>query len=252
LICILIYLVLFVCFVVHLKCTFRLIEGSLAAAYATILQDCEPLNDVQLYLPPDYYEYSEWPLVVYLHGAGSRGQDLELVRRECLAGQILQGKPFDFLLLASQCPDHSAWSPELVVGLIEQITSSFSIDRDRVYLTGLSMGGLGTWATAIHDPARFAAIAPLCGGGNPEQAEQLKNMPVWAFHGDKDTVVPFRATQAMVEAVRKCGGQVAFTAYPGAGHGISEMTYQNTQFFEWLLAQRRRPVVTANQSKQGP
>ena len=200
--------------------------------------------DYLLYLPPDYTARSKWPLVVYLHGAGSRGHDLELVRREWLPGQIVQGKQFNFILLSPQCPANSGWSPELIVGLIEHISSSLSVDRDRVYLTGYSMGGNGTWATASYDPGRFAAIAPLCGGGDVEQAERLKNMPIWAFHGDKDNVVPLEASQRMVDAVRKCGGHVKFTVYPGAGHGISEMTYQNKQFFEWLLAQRRSPTET--------
>lgn len=196
--------------------------------------------DYLLYLPAEYEKTSKWPLVVYLHGSGSRGQDLNLVRREWLPGQIEQGKQFHFILLSPQCPANSGWSPELIVGLTEHISKSFAVDRGRVYLTGYSMGGNGTWATAIHDPDRFAAIAPLCGGGNPQQAERLKNTTIWAFHGDKDNVVPLQATQIMVDAVRKFGGQAKFTVYPGVGHGISRIVYYDEQFFEWLLAQRRR------------
>lgn len=195
--------------------------------------------DYLLYLPQEYEEGSTWPLVVYLHGAGSRGHDPELLRREWLPGQIVQGKQFNFILLSPQCPANSGWSPKLVVGLIEHISSSLSVDRKRVYLTGYSMGGYGTWATASYDPGRFAAIAPLCGGGDVEQAERLKNIPIWAFHGDKDNVVPLEASQAMVDAVMKCGGQVKFTEFLGAGHDIAAMTYQNQEFCKWLLAQRR-------------
>lgn len=192
-----------------------------------------------LYLPLDYTSQKKWPLVVYLHGAGSRGRDLELVRHEWLPDQITQSKQFDFILASPQCPPNSRWSPEMVASLAEHISNSLSVDRDRVYLTGYSLGGSGTWAAAAYDPERFAAIAPLCGGGNLEQAEQLKNIPIWAFHGDKDDVVLIRWHQEMVDAVKDCGGHVKFTVYPGVGHGIAEMTYQNEHFFEWLLAQRR-------------
>jgi predicted peptidase len=192
-----------------------------------------------LYLPPDYTTHSKWPLVVYLHGAGSRGHDLELVRREWLPRQIAQGKQFDFILLSPQCPAKSGWFPKAIVELTEHISSSLSVDRDRVYLTGYSMGGNGTWATGVYDPGRFAAIAPLCGGSNAELAERLANTPIWAFHGAEDQVVPLDASKTMVDAVKKCGGQVKFTVYPGVGHGISEMTYQNKEFFVWLLDQRR-------------
>lgn len=208
-----------------------------------------PVNYL-LYLPPDYTSQKKWPLVVYLHGAGSRGSDLELVRREWPPDQIVQGKHFPFILLSPQCPANSGWSPGLVSGLAEQVSSSLSVDRDRVYLTGYSMGGYGTWATASHDPGRFAAIAPLCGRGVRGQARRLKNTPIWAFHGDKDDVIPLSATQDMVDAVRNCGGHVKFTVYPGVGHGIAGMTYENEQFFEWLLAQRRGQVIEPTPSAQ--
>jgi predicted peptidase len=197
-----------------------------------------PINYL-LYVPSEYAETSKWPLVVYLHGAGSQGHDLNLVRREGLPGLIGQGTKFRFILLSPQHPRGSWWIPELVVGLIEHISSSLPVDRNRVYLTGYSMGGNGTWAVASYDPSRFAAIAPLCGRGNVSQAERLAKMPIWAFHGAKDQVIPLRASEAMVDAVRKSGGHVKFTVYPDAGHGICEETYQNPQLYELLLAQRR-------------
>ena len=195
--------------------------------------------DYLLYLPPKYNTDRQWPLVVFLHGAGDRGQDLEIVRRAGLPRQIEEGEQFEFILLSPQCPANRNWSPELIVELIEHISGSLSVDRDRVYLTGLSMGGFGTWRTASYEPNRFAAIAPVCGGGDVTQAERLKNVPIWAFHGDKDTVVPLKASQEMVDAVKKCGGQVKFTVYSGGGHGIWDQTYRDKEFFEWLLAQRR-------------
>ena len=196
-----------------------------------------PVNYL-LYLPPGYETGSKWPLVVYLHGAGARGHDLNLVRRDGLPRQIERGKKVDFILLAPQCPAGSGWMPETVVELIEHINNSLSADRDRVYLTGFSMGGNGTWATAAYDPGRFAAIVPLSSGGDVGQADRLVALPIWAFHGAKDEVVPLGASKAMVDAVRKCGGHVEFTVYPNHGHDICDATYQD-QLLEWLLAQRR-------------
>ena len=194
-----------------------------------------------LYLPPAYHEGRKWPLMVFLHGSGERGYDLSLVRRTGLPQQIEQGKCFDFILVSPQCPAQSGWMADDVITLIEHASNSLSIDRERVYLTGHSMGGFGTWAIAAHDPSRFAAIVPLCGGGDVERAERLTQLPIWAFHGDKDDVVPLKASQAMVDAVRKAGGNVKFTVLRGYGHGICEVTYQDSQLYQWLLAQRRSP-----------
>jgi predicted peptidase len=204
-----------------------------------------------LYLPPDYTTQSKWPLVVFLHGGGERGQDLSLVRHVGLPRLIAEGQDFNFILLSPQCPEKIGWPPKFVVQLTEYISNTLSVDWDRVYLTGYSLGGSGTWMTAIHDPGRFAAIAPLC-VGDVNEAERLKNMPIWAFHGGKDSVVPLDASQTMADAVKNCGGQVKLTVYPGVGHGISETTYQNEKFFEWLLGQRRKADPAVNQSKQGP
>lgn len=208
-------------------------QGSVADA-ATI-----PINYL-LYLPPEYTRYKKWPLVVFLHGSGERGNDLGIVGRVGLPRLVAQGQHFNFILLSPQCPAYSGWSPELVVALIEHVSCSLPVDRDRVYLTGFSMGGVGVWATAIYNPGRFAALAPLCGGGDVGQAKRLKDIPIWAFHGDEDDVVPLAASEMMVDAVRKCGGHVEFTIYPGADHDIWDATYQNKQFCTWLLDQRRK------------
>jgi predicted peptidase len=203
--------------------------------------------DYLIYLPPGYNQNKKWPLVVHLHGAGERGQDLGIVRRVGVPKQIEQGIKFDFIAISPQCPANSYWNPELVVGLIEHISRSFSIDRDRVYLTGFSMGGYGTWRTACYKPELFAAIAPLAGGGDVEQAKQLANLPVWAFHGSADQTVPFDASKKMVDAVKKSGGHVEFTVLQGQGHGIDEAVYSNPKLYEWMLSKRRGP--TTNNSK---
>jgi predicted peptidase len=214
-----------------------------------------------LYLPCDYDTNRKWPLLVFLHGSGDRGEDLEALRRDgglpriveaavtcrcdpreqqtsesCNAHHLIRNR---LIIVSPQCPKDVGWQPEHVIGLIEHIRQRFSVDRDRVYLTGYSMGGFGTWQTACHNPDRFAAIAPLAGGGDESQAERLVNMPIWAFHGMKDKSVPFESSEKIVEAVKKCGGHVEFTAYPDEGHGICDVTYQNPRLYEWLLAQRR-------------
>ena len=195
-----------------------------------------------LYLPPDYTSRSKWPLLIYLHGVGSRGQDLNLVRREVLSRWSSKAGSLSFVLLAPQCPQGTSWNYQVepFLGLIEHISSSLSIDRDRVYLTGCSMGGYGTWKFAYTDPDRFAAIAPLCGGGDYWKAARLASVPVWAFHGTNDTVVKFKEDQGLVDTVKQVGGQAKFTVYQGAGHGICGMTYQNEELYKWLLAQRRK------------
>ncbi len=182
----------------------------------------------------------QWPLVVFLHGSGERGYDLERVRRTGLPSEIERGRYVDqFILVSPQCPEDSGWRPNLVMALIEHVCESFAVDRDRVYLTGYSMGAAGIWETACKYPDHFAAIAPLAGGGDMHQADRLKDLPIWAFHGAKDKTVPSSQTKAMLDAVRKCGGHARFTVYPDEGHSIWERTYQNPQLFEWLLAQRR-------------
>jgi predicted peptidase len=203
----------------------------------------ETVINYLLYLPPQYTAKQKWPLVVFLHGSGERGQDLELVRRTGLPEQIEQGERPGCVLVSPQCPASSRWNPKVVVTLIEHVCRSLPIDRDRVYLSGFSMGGFGTWATACYDPSRFAAIAPLAGGGDVSEAERLANLPIWAFHGAEDDVVSLSASEKMVEAVRTCGGNVKLTVYPECDHEMCcEKTYRDPRLLEWLLAQRRSPA----------
>jgi predicted peptidase len=194
-----------------------------------------------LYLPPEYEPSRPWPLVVYLHSHGLEGDNLAYVLTEGLPHEIERGRQFPFILVSPQQPGQGGWNPELVLELTDHISSTLPIDRDRVYLTGGSMGGFATWDVASHYPDRFAALVPVCGGGDPLLAKRLVNVPIWAFHGAKDNVVPIAWDQRMVDAVKKCGGQVKFTVYPDLGHGIGDVTYENDELFKWLLAQRRGP-----------
>jgi predicted peptidase len=124
-------------------------------------------------------------------------------------------------------------------GLVETIIEEYAVDHNRVYLTGLSMGGYGTWSLAMMYPDLFAAIAPICGGGNPDWIGLLKDVPVWAFHGDADPVVPLEQSQRMVSALQKHGGNAKLTVYPDVGHDSWTQTYENQELYDWFLQHSR-------------
>lgn len=197
-----------------------------------------------LYLPENYTsENKSWPLLVFLHGAGERGDSLELIKRHGPPKLVDEKKDFPFILVSPQCPTDNWWAEtymlEALEGLVAHISKSFRVDADRIYLTGLSMGGFGTWHLATRYPDKFAAIAPICGGGTAYQAAVLKNIPAWVFHGAKDEVVPLEQSKEMVEALEKAGGIVKFTVYPEAGHDSWTETYANPALYEWFLSQHR-------------
>ena len=194
-----------------------------------------------LHLPTGYGRSKRrWPLVLFLHGAGERGNDLALVQKHGPAKLVAAGKHFPFILVAPQCPANQWWDNETLLTLLDHIRRRYRVDADRVYLTGLSMGGFGTWMLALHAPERFAAIAPICGGGMAFLAYRLKNIPTWVFHGAKDTVVPLEQSQEMVDALTEGGGKVKFTVYPEAGHDSWTESYANPELYRWLLKQRRK------------
>ncbi len=192
-----------------------------------------------LYLPPQYKPDGDpWPLLVFLHGMGEVGNNLELVKRHGPPKLIAQGKHFPFIVLSPQSP-RPGWNVHAVAALIDHIADKYNVDRSRIYLTGLSMGGFGTWALAAAYPEKFAAIAPICGGGDPRSAERLKNIPVWVFHGARDRVVPLAASERMVKALKAAGGNVKFTVYPDAGHDSWTATYDNPELYRWFLQHRK-------------
>jgi len=198
-----------------------------------------------LYLPQGYGEKKEqtWPLLLFLHGAGERGNDLSLVKKHGPPKLIEQGREFPFIVVSPQCPTTSWWPEQVdaLMALLDEVQSKYAVDPDRVYITGLSMGGFGTWTLISRHPERFAAAAPICGGGDRYVARRLKDVPVWAFHGAKDPVVPLQASADMVEALKKAGGNVQFTVYPEAQHDSWTETYNNPKLYEWFLSQRRHP-----------
>ncbi len=193
------------------------------------------------YLPDNYASdtATQFPLVVFLHGGGEVGSDLELVKKHGLPKLVAEGQSFPFVLVAPQNPRDQLWDDTLVLAVLDRAMATHRIDPDRVCLTGMSRGGFGTWRLAIQHPDRFAAIAPVCGGGLPDYAFRIKDVPVWAFHGAKDRLIPLSRTVEMVEALLEVGGNVKLTVYPEAGHDSWTETYDNPELYTWLLSHPR-------------
>jgi predicted peptidase len=196
-----------------------------------------------LYLPADYGKDTtkRWPLMLFLHGSGESGDDLEKVKAHGPPMLLSKGKELPFIVVSPQCPSASVgWIPEALNLLLDEVEKNVRVDTERVYLTGLSMGGYGTWALASETPGRFAAIAPICGGGNPRRmARRLKGTPIWVFHGAKDGTVPIKESQDMVDALKAAGNDVKFTVYPDADHDSWTATYNNPDLFTWLLEHKK-------------
>lgn len=194
-----------------------------------------------LYLPEGYgKEGTKWPLLFFLHGAGERGTDVELVKRHGPPGLVEAGRKYPFILVSPQCPVDEYWSVPVLKALLDGILERYRVDRSRIYLTGMSMGGNGTWRMATGHPDIFAAIAPICGWGDTTRVSALREIPVWAFHGKKDPVIDFERGESMVNSLKSAGGNVRFTAYPEAGHDSWTETYQNPEFYVWLLGQKKK------------
>ena len=194
-----------------------------------------------LYLPPAYDSSEEkWPLLLFLHGAGERGDDLELVKVHGPPKMIAQGRDFPFVVISPQCPKDEWWSMDALHDLLNEIVETYRIDTARIYVTGLSMGGYATWGLACTYPERFAAVIPICGGGDPEKAPLMKEVPTWVFHGAKDEAVPLQQSQKMVDALKAVGSDVRFTVYPEGGHVEAwQNAYGDPDLWEWLTKQRR-------------
>ena len=158
-----------------------------------------------LYLPGDYGKKDDkpWPVVLFLHGMGD---NLSRLKRGGLPAQIQRNKESRFILVAPECPGRG-WSASALNALLDDVTGKYKVDKDRVYVTGLSMGGYGTWSLAAASPQRFAAIIPICGGGSSSSAAKIKHLPIWVFHGGKDTVVPPSRSESMVKALKDAGAK---------------------------------------------
>lgn len=201
-----------------------------------------------LFLPRDYDPdaASRWPLILFLHGAGERGDDLTLVKKHGIPKVVEEQKDFPFIAVSPQCPSNTIWCDHIdaLDQLIDDVLSTHLVDHSRVYLTGLSMGGYGAWHLAMVHPQRFAALVPICGGGIchaplANKLEALKDVPTWVFHGARDDTVPLRESEVMVELLRARGGDVRFTIYPEAEHDSWTETYGNPELYDWLLSHSR-------------
>lgn len=193
---------------------------------------------------PEGYEADKnkkWPLVIFLHGSGERGTDLELLKKHGPPKLIAAGQKFPAVIASLQCEPKQIWSPQGVKAVTDHLIKTERIDTSRVYLTGLSMGGFGTWETAMEYPDTYAAIAPICGGAGVRwvMADRIAKLPCWIFHGDKDAAVPVEFSHKIHDALKKIGAPVKLTIYPGVGHDSWTRTYDNPDFWTWLFAQRR-------------
>jgi predicted peptidase len=211
----------------------------------------EKLNYL-LFLPEGYRAKGEqsWPLLVFLHGAGERGSDLKKVAVHGPPMVAPRKKDFPFILVSPQCPEGQIWSRDVLTALVDRVIKDYRVDPSRVYLTGLSMGGYGTWDLGLANPDKFAALVPICGGGNlitalltsPDKEAALKTLAVWAFHGAKDPVVPVSESERMVAVLKRRGvSEVKLTVYPEASHDAWTETYNNPELYSWLLQHRREP-----------
>jgi poly(3-hydroxybutyrate) depolymerase len=198
-------------------------------------------TDYLLYLPKDYTRQEKWPLVLFLHGSGERGQDLELVKVHGPPKLAGAGKEFPFIAVSPQCAKESRWENHRLIALLDDLSRRYRVDEDRIYVTGLSMGGAGTWNLAAAIPDRLAAIAPICGGGDPGITKRIAALPTWIFQGAKDSEKSVEQAQAMFDALQKNGGSPKYTLYPEAGHDAWTETYNNPEFYTWLLSQKRLP-----------
>ena len=195
-----------------------------------------------MFLPKDYTKSGKpSPMIVFLHGSGERGTDLEKVKAWGPPAMVEKNPDFPFIVVSPQCPEGQWWNIFLLKGMIDDVLAKYNVDKSRVYLTGLSMGGFGTWELAMTFPDYFAAVAPICGGGNPLLVSKLKNTPVWVFHGKKDTSVPEQQSAIMVEALKKIGANVEYTVLPEGGHSDAWIyAYDKAGLFDWFLKYQKK------------
>lgn len=194
------------------------------------------------YLPADFDETKRYPLVFFLHGAGERGDDLDLACRHGFMKRVReQGEAFPFIFIAPQCPAGKYWGcyTESLLAFLDEMCKKLPVDLDRVYLTGLSMGGTGTFMLAMAAPERFAAVAPVCGSGICWYGEQFKDLPIFMYHGDCDEIVPITESITMLRAIHMRGGNAQLHICYGVGHNAWDVAYSGDELINWLLSHKR-------------
>lgn len=208
-----------------------------------------------LFLPRDYEikPAQHWPLMLFLHGAGERGTNVWRADLHGPAKYISEHPEFPFIVLTPLCPSNEVWSQTVLTALLDEAVKKYRVDPRRVYLTGLSMGGFGTWDFALACPERFAAVVPIAGGGNdlpiilaakgfdtPAMVASLKSLAFWAFHGGKDTIVAPEESERMIQGLKQLGvAEAKLTIYPDATHNSWDRTYSNPEVYAWLLQHSR-------------
>lgn len=206
-----------------------------------------------LFVPHDYQKGTPTPTILFLHGAGetkpkegakTKGTPKMPVEVGISPAIKKREKTFPFITIIPQAP-RFGWGAgsegaKMALGILDQVEKEYSVDPKRVYLTGLSMGGMGTWSLATAMPDKWAAIVPICGRGDPKLAEKIKDLPVWAFHGDADPAVNVSGSRDMIAAIKKAGGDPKYTEYPGVGHNSWDKAYGTDELYEWLLKQHKK------------
>ena len=194
-----------------------------------------------LFLPNSYRPEGElFPLLLFLHGAGERGKHLDVVKKHGPPKIVETNREFPFIVASPQCPSNQRWSASELIQLVDHLTTTYRVDANRLYVTGLSMGGYGTWSLCMAYPERFAAAVPICGGGKTGDAHKLQSLPLWVFHGANDRIVNIQQSQEMVRAIEAAGGNVKFTIYSDGEHDSWTDTYNNPAVYDWLLQQKRK------------
>jgi predicted peptidase len=203
-----------------------------------------------LFVPHSYKTDTPTPTILFLHGAGET-KPKDGAKPGNMPVQVGIGpairkreKTFACITIIPQAPKFG-WGAgsdgaKLALAILEDVEKNYSVDPKRIYLTGLSMGGMGTWSLAVTMPDKWAAIVPICGRGDPKQAEKIKDLPCWAFHGDADNAVNVSGSRDMIKAIEKVGGHPKYTEYPGVGHNSWDKAYSTDELYEWLLKQSKK------------
>lgn len=226
---------------------FLLLQG--CSAQSALIEDTYETVNVEnlqyyLYFPDDYAsnESVQFPLLLFLHGGGESGGDLEQLKTNGPPKLIAEGKKFPFLILAPQNPDKKKWwNTRALVQLLDTVVARNRVDKNRIYLTGLSRGGGAAWELAVQYPEKFAAMAVVCGMTPVPYASWIdKKMPIWVFHGTEDRSIPISESEEMVKKLKEMGHDVKFTKYEGIGHNSWEKAYTTEALYEWFLQQKRK------------
>jgi predicted peptidase len=215
--------------------------GSQTQGHTTVIANNGGQRDIRylIYLPKNYSKYKRFPLILFLHGAGQRGEDLDQVAKHGPPALIKEGKNLPFVVASPQCPADSEWDSDVLLKFLDYLQQEFSIDPERIYATGFSMGAYEILELVALAPQRFAAAIPIAGGGNTFATSRLVKLPIWAFHGAEDKTVSPEESKQIVDAIRSAGGtNVRLTLLEGEGHSICDIVFSRTDLWEWLLNQR--------------